>query len=258
MRMDLSFERLIPTHLSSGSQRARVLTERWVEARLYCPACGHQSLTRYPNNRPAADFACQLCDEDYELKSQRGRFGRKVLDGAYGTLLERLASQRNPNLLLLNYAEDKQAVTELSVVPKQLFVASMIEARPPLSASAKRAGWVGCRIILADLPESGRIGMVRAGRLVAPEFVKAAWNNLLFLRSSKHRGWLLRMMACVDRFGPDRFTLAQVYAFELEFAAAFPGNANVRPKMRQQMQVLRDHGYLRFLGNGVYERVAAV
>ena len=43
------------------------------------------------------------CNEEYELKAQKGRFGAKVLDGAYGAKLQRLASANNPNLLLMNY-----------------------------------------------------------------------------------------------------------------------------------------------------------
>ncbi len=29
-------------------------------------------------------------------------------------------------------------------------------------------------------------------------------------------------------------------------------NKNIKPKIRQQLQFLRDKGYLEFLGNGVY------
>lgn len=36
----------------------------------------------------------------------------------------------------------------------------------------------------------------------------------------------------------------------------YPGNNNVRPKIRQQLQVLRDRGWLEFNGRGVYRRTA--
>jgi Dam-replacing HTH domain len=41
-------------------------------------------------------------------------------------------------------------------------------------------------------------------------------------------------------------------AFEPRLAALYPGNNNVRPKIRQQLQVLRDRGWLEFLGRGRY------
>jgi hypothetical protein len=60
-------------------------------------------------------------------------------------------------------------------------------------------------------------------------------------------------MKCVDLLGRDEFTLDDVYAFEDRLAAIYPGNNNIRPKIRQQLQVLRDQGYLIFLGRGRYQ-----
>jgi len=88
---------------ASGSQRARVFTESWVAARLFCPACGERRLQRFANNSPVADFHCGTCAEEFELKSQRGRFGPRVADGAYEAKLKRLASDTSPNLALMNY-----------------------------------------------------------------------------------------------------------------------------------------------------------
>jgi len=255
--MDLAFRTDAAAHLKSGSQRVRLLSEGWVAAQVACPACGARKLLPYPNNRPVADFACEECDEDFELKSQRLRFGRKLLDGAYGTMMQRLASGRNPNLLLLNDDAIVGTVTDLCVIPKHLFVASMIERRPPLPVSARRAGWIGCRILLSEVPASGRVWMIRAGIAAAPDAVQAAWNSLVFLRGATQRGWLVRTMACIDRFGAQPFTLQDIYAFDGEFAAAFPGNANVRAKIRQQLQVLRDRGQLLFESRGVYRRAPA-
>jgi type II restriction enzyme len=59
---------------TSGAQRARVFTESWVAAQLFCPSCGERRIARYPNNSPVADFHCVQCHEQFELKSQRGRF----------------------------------------------------------------------------------------------------------------------------------------------------------------------------------------
>lgn len=47
---------------------------------------------------------------------------------------------------------------------------------------------------------------------------------------------------------------ADVYAHEAALAALYPGNNNVRPKVRQQLQVLRDRGWLEFNGRRVYGR----
>jgi len=68
---------------NSGSQKARAWTERWVRNEVYCPNCGGQNIKQFESNRPVADFVCGACSEEYELKSQKNRFGIKVIDGAY-------------------------------------------------------------------------------------------------------------------------------------------------------------------------------
>ena len=59
-------------------------------------------------------------------------------------------------------------------------------------------------------------------------------------------------MRCVDQIGRAGFSLDDVYAYEAHLSALYPGNRNVRPKIRQQLQVLRDQGYIDFVGRGLY------
>ena len=63
-------------------------------------------------------------------------------------------------------------------------------------------------------------------------------------------------MSDVKRRGRREFNLADVYVHKAALAALYPGNNNVRPKIRQQLQVLRDRGWLEFNGRGVYRRTA--
>ena len=48
------------------------------------------------------------------------------------------------------------------------------------------------------------------------------------------------------------FSLADAYTLESGLSQLHPANRNVRPKIRQQLQVLRDLGLLEFLGSGSY------
>ena len=52
--------------------------------------------------------------------------------------------------------------------------------------------------------------------------------------------------------GRSEFEIDDVYAFEGRLAALYPNNRNVKPKIRQQLQVLRDSGFLDFIGHGRY------
>ncbi|WP_420022339.1 hypothetical protein [Brevundimonas subvibrioides] len=50
------------------------------------------------------------------------------------------------------------------------------------------------------------------------------------------------------------FIAARCIGFHRRDKAIYPGNHNVRPKIRQQLQVLRDRGWLAFNGRGTYRR----
>jgi type II restriction enzyme len=239
---------------TSASQSARVWTERWVHAQVYCPNCGSAKIDPFPNNSPLADFVCSTCSEEYELKSQKSRFGDKVLDGEFRTKCMRLAASNNPNLFLLNYDRQQLAVRNFFVVPKHFFVREIIEERKPLPPTARRAGWIGSKILLNQIPTSGKIFIVRDGKPEPKDAVLAKWRRTLFLRgeSLEARGWLIDVMKCVESIGKREFQIEDVYAFEDRLSRLYPGNRNVKPKIRQQLQFLRDRGYLDFMSRGSY------
>jgi len=93
-------ELLLPVEVSknyrSPSQQIRVMTECWVSELIFCPNCG-KHLSKFRSNTPVADFYCKGCSEEFELKSKRGLIGKKILDGAYSTMVQRLMSNNNPN-----------------------------------------------------------------------------------------------------------------------------------------------------------------
>jgi type II restriction enzyme len=66
------------------------------------------------------------------------------------------------------------------------------------------------------------------------------------------RGWLIEVMKCVEAIGKRDFQIEDVYAFEDRLSRLYPGNRNVKPKIRQQLQFLRDRGYLDFVSRGYY------
>ena len=158
---------------------------------------------------------CEVCDEDYELKAQKGRFGRKVNDGAFSAMCERLAASRNPTLVLMNYDLARRGVTDLFLVPKHFFVRAVIEERKPLAATARRAGWVGCNILLGDIPDSGKIWFVRSGEVAPKAQVLEQWRSTLFLRDQgthwRQRGWLIEVMKCVEMIVLVTFSSMKVY-----------------------------------------------
>jgi len=253
--MKLIFNTTIAEKYKSNAQRARVLSENWVDNEIYCPNCGQLNINRYPNNQPVADFYCSNCKEDYELKSKQDGVGTKIVDGAYRTMIERLRSSNNPNFFLLNYDLQNFEVRNFLVIPKHFFIPEIIEKRKPLTLTARRAGWIGCNILLQSIPQTGKIFFIKDKIIEPKEKVLAGWQKTLFLREEKEikaKGWLLDIMMCIDKLGRNDFSLNEVYAFENELNKKHPDNRHIKDKIRQQLQILRDKGYLEFTSRGNY------
>jgi len=256
MGMNLMFTAQLAAQYKSASQKCRVMTESWVKNEAFCPSCGNLHLNQYANNKPVADFYCENCNEDFELKSKKDAFGVKLVDGAYETMLGRLSAVRNPSFFLLNYDPSSYEVINFMVIPKHFFVPGIIEKRSPLSSNARRAGWIGCNILLSRIPEAGRIFLIKDRLLKPKEHVCGAWQKTLFLRDeNRAKGWLMDVMRCVEIIRKEEFSLSEVYKFESALAKQHPENKHIRDKIRQQLQVLRDRNYLQFTGQGKYKLV---
>lgn len=255
--MDIRLDSRITNGYSSNSQKARVLTENWVASNLYCPVCGHTRIDQFPNNKKVADFFCPNCHEQYELKSKNGRMGKKVADGAYESLVKRITEKTNPDFLFMTYNTADMNVHDLCFVPKFFFVPEIAEKRKPLGDHARRKGWVGCNILFDQIPQQGRIAIIKDMKIIDSQVVRDNVKRAFEMRieNLESRGWLLDVLHCVNNIADEFFTLDQAYQFECILEGKHPANHNVRPKIRQQLQVLRDKGIIEFLGNGRYKKL---
>lgn len=253
--MNLSFDLSLIAQYKSPSQIARVLTEKWVYSNAYCPNCGNYYLKNYENNRPVADFFCGECNEQFELKSKGGCFGKKVIDGAYSTMIQRINSDSNPNFFFLSYNIRSKTVQDFIIIPKHFFVTRIIEARPPLKNTAKRAGWIGCNIVLSEIPSEGQLYIVKCKKEVDKSEVLKKWRSTEFLKSQsgESRGWLVDIMCCLDKMNRE-FILDDLYKFEEILKKKHPQNHHIKEKMRQQLQILRDKGLVEIVSKGKYRK----
>jgi type II restriction enzyme len=252
--MQLVFDLDIGNPYKSLSQRARVLSERWFERNCYCLACDSDRLSRTTANTSATDFLCPACGHRYELKTFQRRPTKSLVDGAYGSLMSRINSRTTPTLCLLERNVDWH-VRSLTAIHSSFLIPSVIEKRPPLKETARRAGWVGCNIRLDRIPSDGEISWIEAGTVQPQDEVRLKFRRYLPLIDlpTNQRSWIALTLRIVRGLGRQSFSLAEVYSKEQEFSSEFPQNRHVREKIRQQLQALRDLGVLKFNGNGRYE-----
>ncbi len=254
--MNLSFNINLAKGYTSNSQIARRLTEDWVLNHSYCPSCGEVPLNEFENNRPVADFYCETCKEEYELKSKNGKLTNTITDGAYSTMIERINSDNNPNFFFLTYSK-QWTVNDFLIIPKHFFTSEIIIKRPPLATTARRAGWVGCNIDISKVANSGKIFLVKNAQIIDSKIVNESFNKTLFIRekSKESKGWILDIMNCIDAIKKDSFSLDEVYEFEKLLKQKYPNNNFIKDKIRQQLQILRDKGILEFVGRGKYKKL---
>jgi len=238
----------------SNSQRARIATEAWAEHSLYCPNCDSLRLAPSPVNMPAIDFTCLKCDALFQLKAQSRPFSRRINDAAYSSMVQAIRENRTPNLYALHYDPAEWRVTNLTLIPNFAFPLSAIEKRKPLSSTARRAGWVGCNILLEAIPADGRIAVITNGVPAAVNHVRKRYARVRPIQRLKadQRGWTLDLLNAVRSLNKTEFSLSDVYTLEEKLTRLHPDNRHVREKIRQQLQVLRDMGLLRFEGAGRY------
>lgn len=252
--MNLNLDKNLISNYNNSSQKARVFTEAWALQEIYCPNCG-EYLFEYNNNKPVADFYCSRCSEDFELKSKKGRLGKKVSAGAYSKMIERINSSQKPNFFFMSYFLEPLNVNDFFVVPKHFFVSDMIEKRKPLSDTALRAGWIGSNIMFSQIPKAGQIFYVENSKIIPKKDVLDKWQKTIFLKQikqSESKGWILDIMNCIDSLDKKEFSLQEIYNFEEDLSVIHPENKNIKPKIRQQLQFLRDKEYLEFIGDGIY------
>lgn len=250
--MLLNLNTTLATQYKSQSQAIKAMTEDWVKNEIFCPNCGNV-ISKYPNNKPVGDFYCSNCVEDYELKSKRKSIGKKIADGSYKTMLERLKSLTNPNFFFLNYNLQNFKVTNFVVIPKHFFVPEIIIPRK--KGIPNRPNYIMCNIDLTGIPESGKIFYIKNQKKQEKENILKNWRKTLFLRESKDnslKGWILDVMSCIDKLDKKEFSLDEIYKFENVLSQKHPENKHIKDKIRQQLQFLRDKGYIKFVSRGIY------
>lgn len=257
--MNLYFDESLGERYKSKSQKIRVMSENWVEKNMFCPCCGNPHICKLKNNEPVADMKCDNCGEIFELKSKEGKIGKKINDGAYSTMIERITSITNPELFIMQYSPN-YIVTDLMLIPKFFFAPPIIEKRKQLAPTARRAGWTGCNILFSEIPQQGKISIIKNGIIKSKNEVieNYALIKRMETKNLDSRSWLFDVLNCVNNIESDEFYLHEIYEYIETLQAKHINNHNVEAKIRQQLQLLRDKGFIEFLGRGHYKKISSI
>ncbi len=254
--MNLEMNKSLISFYSSESQRIRIMSELWTFENMFCPCCGVPHISKVNNNAAVADFVCNNCGSIFELKTKQGRIGNKINDGSYDTMIERICSHTNPDLFVMRYSTN-YCITDLTIIPKFFFVPKIIEKRKPLAPTAKRAGWIGCNILYSNIPKQGKIDIIKNSSVKPVGEIVEKYSIIKKLQTMdlESRSWLLDILSCVNNIPTNEFTLKDIYKYVDVLQQIHINNNNVEAKIRQQLQFLRDKGFIEFLERGHYKKI---
>ena len=254
--MNLQFDYSLAESYKSNSQKIRVMSESWIAKNMYCPCCGNPHINKLNNNSPVADMQCDSCGEIFEVKTKEGSFGNKINDGAYKTMIERITSDSNPDLFAMSY-DSEYYIKNLILIPNFFFILQIIEKRKPLAPTARRAGWTGCNILFSEIPIQGKISIIRNSFITSVNEVINNYNKIkkFHTKNLESRGWLIDVLNCVNDIDSNEFSLRDVYDYVEVLQQKHVSNNNVEAKIRQQLQLLRDKGFIEFLERGHYRKL---
>lgn len=209
--MDLRLDHQQGFGYKSPSQIARKVTEAWADNNLFCAACSSEVLCAQAANTRAIDFRCPVCKAAYQLKSVKTWSERRVPDAGYDAMMQAIRSDCVPNLLVMQYSPD-WFVRNLMLVPSFFFTPASIQKRKPLSPNARRAGWVGCNILLNRIADDGKIRIVVDGQSLAASGVRKRYDEVrpLGTLTVATRGWTLDVLGIVHDIGKQQFSLDEV------------------------------------------------
>lgn len=247
--LDLSLDSKFLT-LYSGPKQARALagaiTEDWVKRNMYCPNCLEPKVKPEKTGNVLVDFRCSngACEQTYQLKAQKQGFGALVRDAAYRPWIDSIDKGTTPNLLLMKYDLNHFKVDHLEVIPSFFIRGSCLKSW----LLSTRPHYEMCSIHIAMVGPDARIKIVERGEAKHPGEVQERYRSFAWMKhvDRRTRGWTADVLRCIRHLKKADFTLQEVYSYETELGKLHPENRFVRPKIRQQLQILRDQGFLHF------------
>ncbi len=109
------------------------------------------------------------------------------------------------------------------------------------------------REILSKVPAQKRPKFPKIEDMIedTDDTIEDSYNSIV----SSLAGWKLEVFECTAKIRSSIFDLRDFKEFEPLLHKRYPSNRNIMPKVRQQLQFLRDLGLIEFLGNGQYRKL---
>ena len=124
------------------------------------------------------------------------------------------------------------------------------------TGTIKKSDLEAVRNILSNIPKTESVKLPSYSvKIETPEQLLDIIELPPEIISKELSGWKSDVFNCLSNLQKQNFTISEAYSFETHLKSKHPLNNNIRDKIRQQLQVLRDLGLVEFLGSGHYRKL---
>jgi hypothetical protein len=109
--------------------------------------------------------------------------------------------------------------------------------------------------ILSKVPKEKKVRFEKTEKEIFPEPENDLYDAGVETITKTLSGWKLDVFNVVSKIRQNIFDLRTAYEFENELRKLHPENQNIEPKIRQQLQELRDLGLIEFISPGLYRKL---
>jgi type II restriction enzyme len=170
-------------------------------------------------------------------------------------MVKAVQSDEAPSFYFMQYDLATWRVRNLLLVPHFAFPLSAIIRRNPTTPKGRGKPWIGCNFALNRIHSDARISVVSEEAITSATEVRERFSLVrkqVEGLTVKQRGWRLDVLRVIQSLGKNEFSTSDAYAFERELEQLHPGNRNIKAKIRQQLQELRDRNLLLHVGRNCW------
>lgn len=254
--MILQFPKETEEKFVTSAQKVKAQAKEWFLKNAYCPECSG-GLDAVADEEEMGLYECEKCKKTYIFRPLK-EISDKFLGGSYSFYAKAMDKGTFPSFFLLSYDENLE-VTNLLFIPSYYIVKDMIKKRKPLGKDSRKPGWEGTTIVITDVPEAGKIWIIKDKNVIDKKEVSEKIKKTEFFnnyRNTKFKNWTFMVMKALENLEKEEFTVNDLCDLEKSVKRKFPGNTplKIKASIRQKLQMLRDYGYIEFLGEGIYRK----
>ena len=140
--------------MPSEKQYIGGIGEKFVAKMMTCPKCKKSgSLKLLPTNFECADLICNFCGHTSQVKtfrSDKEGLPNQILGAAWNPLEERITAGIYHALWIVRMNKRDKKCLEIWLITSEAQRPEMFIQRKPLNSTAKKSGWCGYKIDIAN------------------------------------------------------------------------------------------------------------